>query len=156
MNNTLQFFDYEQCFRHYVDLISHIRQAKIQGEVIVAKPVFLLTIIDAVDGDIVTDNNFRLNDWIEERYTNLMKLHTRDSQFDVPAGIDKPFWHLESDGFWHLSYPGSLQPKAATPSKHWLKENVRYASLDEELWILLQNKTWRTKLRDFIVEQKLG
>jgi len=155
MNKTLQFFDYEKCFRHYADLIAHIRQAKIQGEVIVAKPVFLLTIIDAVDSDIVSDNNFRFNDWIEERYNNLMKQYTRASQFDAPTGIDKPFWHLESDGFWHLAYPGNLRPKVATPSKHWLKENVRYASLDEELWILLQNKTWRTKLRDFIVEQKL-
>ena len=36
-----------------------------------------------------------------------------------------------------------------------LKENATYASLDEDLWVLLQSKEWRTRLRDYIVEHKL-
>ena len=36
-----------------------------------------------------------------------------------------------------------------------LKENIDFAYFDEPLWILLQNKVWRTKLRDYIVEHKL-
>ena len=36
-----------------------------------------------------------------------------------------------------------------------LKENVEFACFDESLWILLQNKVWRTKLRDYIIEHKL-
>lgn len=42
-----------------------------------------------------------------------------------------------------------------TPSKRWLKENVSYACLDEDLWLLLQNKEWRMKMRDYIIEHKL-
>lgn len=156
MNKSLQFFDYEKCYRHYANLIANIRQAKIQGEVIVAKPVLLLTLIDAIDNDIVCDNNFVLCDWLEERYYSLMRQYTKSSQFDVPTGIDKPFWHMESDGFWHLNCPGEHQYKGRTPSRAWLKENVKYAYFDEPLWILLQNKEWRTKLRDYIVETKLG
>ena len=38
----------------------------------------------------------------------------------------------------------------------WLKANVEFAFFDESLWILLQNKVWRMKLRDYIVEQKLS
>lgn len=33
--------------------------------------------------------------------------------------------------------------------------NVEFAYFDESLWILLQNKVWRTKLRDYIIEHKL-
>lgn len=155
MNKTLQFFNYEQCFNHYADLIAHIRQAKINGEVIVAKPVLLLTLIDAMEENVCCNNNFVINDWMEEKYNALMKMYTKSSQFDVPTGIEKPFWHLESDGFWHLIYPKREQAKTKTPSKHWLKENVNSAMLDEPLWILLQNKMWRTKLRDYIVATKL-
>jgi len=32
---------------------------------------------------------------------------------------------------------------------------VEFACFDESLWILLQNKVWRTKLRDYIIEHKL-
>ena len=31
----------------------------------------------------------------------------------------------------------------------------RFTILDEALWILLQNKEWRLKLRDYIIEHKL-
>ena len=42
-----------------------------------------------------------------------------------------------------------------TPSKRWLKEKVSYATFDDDLWVLLQNKVWRLKLRDYIVAHKL-
>lgn len=48
MNKEIQFFDYSQCFNHYAKRIMSIRQAKINGEVILAKPVLLVAIIDEV------------------------------------------------------------------------------------------------------------
>jgi putative restriction endonuclease len=85
----------------------------------------------------------------------LMSHYAKDSQFDDKTSIEKPFWHLESDEFWHLNYSGERLSKSHTPSKAWLKENVEFACFDESLWILLQNKVWRTKLRDYIIEHKL-
>ena len=43
----------------------------------------------------------------------------------------------------------------ATPSTAWLKENVEFARFDDDLWVLLQNREWRMKIRDFIIEHKL-
>lgn len=43
-----------------------------------------------------------------------------------------------------------------TPSKRWLKDNVQYASFDDDLWILLQNAVMRHRLRDYIIEHKLS
>ena len=45
--------------------------------------------------------------------------------------------------------------EGSTPSKRWLKDLVKYASFDDDLWVLLQNESWRKKLRDYIVEHKL-
>ena len=103
MNKEIQFFDYAQCYLHYTKRIMSIRQAKINGEVILAKPVLLVAIIDAIDEDVFQNNQFVINDWLEGRYKMLMSHYAKDSQFEDKTGIEKPFWHLESDGFWHLN-----------------------------------------------------
>ena len=156
MNRVIQFFSYEQCFQHYTKRIMNIRQAKIHGETIVAKPVLMVAIIDGIEAGIFRNNQFVINDWLEGRYKMLMSHYAKDSQFEDKTGIEKPFWHLESDGFWHLNYQGERRNKSHTPSKAWLKENAEFANLDESLWILLQNKVWRMKLRDYIIEHKLS
>lgn len=155
MNREIPFFSYEQCYQHYTKRIINIRQAKIHGETIVAKPVLMVAIIDGIEANVFRNNQFAINDWLEGRYNMLMSQYAKDSQFDDKTGIEKPFWHLETDGFWHLNYQGERLSKSHTPSNAWLKENVEFAYFDEPLWILLQNKEWRTKLRDYIIEHKL-
>lgn len=137
-----------------MERIMNIRQAKIQGEIIVAKPVLMLALIDGIESGIFTNNRFALNEWLEVRYQSLMRHYTRSSQFDKPTDISNPFWHLSTDGFWHLQLK-TKEEMNTTPSKAWLKGNITYASFDDDLWLLLQNKEWRIRLRDFIVEHKL-
>lgn len=153
--DDLRSYYYEQSFAYYTNLILNIRQAKIRGEVILAKPVLLLAIIDGIESGIFTNNEFSLTEWLERRYVVLMMKYMRRSQFDKPTDISNPFWHLQSDGFWHLNYAGERIGKDRTPSKMWLKENVEYASFDDDLWLLLQDNVWRKKLRDYIIEHKL-
>lgn len=155
MNRTIQFFSYEQCYKYYTKRIINIRQAKIHGETIVAKPVLMVAIIDAIDSNVFNNNQFIINEWLERRYITLMTQYAKESQFDEVTDINKPFWHLESDGFWHLNYHGERLSKSRTPSKAWLKENIEFAYFDEPLWILLQNKEWRIQLRNYIIEYKL-
>jgi putative restriction endonuclease len=155
MNRSLQYYDYSRCFAFYTERIMSIRQAKIQGEVIVAKPVLMLALIDGIDEGVFTANSFALNEWLEARFLKLMLEYTRQSQFAKPTDINNPFWHLSTDGFWHLQLKSEAD-KSTTPSKSWLKQNVSNAYFDDDLWVLLQNKQWRTKLREYIVEHKLS
>ena len=150
----LTLYFYEKCYANYTKRIMNIRQAKIRGEVIVAKPVLLLAIIDGISSEIFCNNEFCLTEWLEARYVMLMQQYMKGSQFDKPTDISNPYWHLQSDGFWHLRYTEEQQD-GTTPSKRWLKEKVSFAYLDDDLWVLLQNKVWRQKLRDYIVEHKL-
>lgn len=150
----LSSYFFEKCFTNYTKRIMNIRQAKIRGEVIVAKPVLLLAIIDGINIDLFKDNKFQLTEWLESRYVMLMRQYMKGSQFDKPTDISNPFWHLQSDGFWHLQTSEGLQ-EGVTPSKRWLKAKVTFGCFDDDLWYLLQNKVWRLKLRDYIVEHKL-
>lgn len=151
----LKYYFLNQCYTSYTKRIMYMKQAKVRGEVIVAKPVLLLTIIEGIETELFNKNEFQLTDWLEKQYVELMQLYMRKSQFDKPTDISNPFWHLQSDGFWHLKYQGEQLGKSITPSKSWLKEKVEHAWLDDDLWILLLNKEWRQKLRDFIIENKL-
>ncbi len=155
MDRAFKDNSYSPNYTHYTDRITGIRQAKIHGEIIVAKPVLMLALIDGVELGVFTNNHFALNEWLEERYLSLMRHYTHSSQFDRPTDINNPFWHLSTDGFWHLHLKVK-EEMSMTPSKAWLKENVGYACFDDDLWVLLQSKEWRTRLRDFIVEHKLG
>lgn len=150
----LNFYFYDKCFNYYTKRIMDIRQAKIRGEVIVAKPVLLLAIIDGIGSNVFSKNEFPLTEWLQSRYNMLMQKYMRNSQFDKPTDISNPYWHLQSDGFWNLRTIAEIQ-EGISPSKAWLKENVDYAYFDEALWIMLQNKVWRMKLRDYIIEHKL-
>ncbi len=154
MNRVLRFYNYDQSYDYYTKRILSIRQAKIRGEEIIAKPVLLLAIIDGIDANVFMGNEFPLNNWLEERYFTLMQQYMKRSQFDKPTDISNPFWHLQTDGFWHLQY-GENPKEGMTPTKRWLKEKVTFAYFDDDLWMLLQNKVWRLKLRDYIVEHKL-
>lgn len=151
---ALTLYFYEKCYANYTKRIMNIRQAKIRGEVIVAKPVLMLAIIDGIGSGMFCNNEFHLTEWLEARYVMLMQQYMKGSQFDKPTDISNPFWHLQSDGFWHLRYEEEPQD-GATPSKRWLKEKVSFAYFDDDLWMLLQNNVWRQKLRDYIVEHKL-
>ena len=154
MNHILAYYDYSRCFAYYTERILSIRQAKIQGEVIVAKPVLMLALIEGIESGVFTNNRFVLNEWLEAHYLKLMLEYTRHSKFAKPSDISNPFWHLSTDGFWHLQLR-TKEEITTTPSKAWLKGNISYASFDDDLWVLLQNKEWRIRLRDFIVEHKL-
>ena len=61
----LRLYYYEKCFAHYTKRIMNIKQAKIRGEVIVAKPVLLLAIIDGIGSGLFCNNEFCLTDWLE-------------------------------------------------------------------------------------------
>ena len=97
-----------------------------------------------VDGPAIEDVNLHL-------YVHKFDLETVKEE-DI---TDEYVKSKETDGFWHLNYQGERLSKGHTPSKAWLKENVDFAYFDESLWILLQNKVWRMKLRDYIIEHKL-
>lgn len=155
VREDVRFYYYEQSYTYYTKQVMNIRQAKIRGEIILAIPVLLLAIIDGIESGVFTSNEFSLTEWLEKRYVVLMMKYMRHSQFDKPTDISNPFWHLQSDGFWHLSYVGEQLGKSCTPSKAWLKENIEYAYFDDDLWLLLQNDVWRMKLRNYIIEYKL-
>ena len=67
-----------------------------------------------------------------------------------------PFYYLQSSDFWKLSLltPNS-ERKTSTPSANWIRRNIEYAYINPVLWEMLQLKEYRSKLAEFIIEEKI-
>jgi hypothetical protein len=58
------FTSIDDLYNIYAQKINSIRQAVVRGEVIVAKPVLLLSLIDGISEGVFVNNKFVLNDWL--------------------------------------------------------------------------------------------
>ena len=111
------------------------------------KPILILTVIDLISRGSITENQIPVSTELIQtfdRYWNLIgsKLYK--------GGLHYPFFHLQSEGFWHLKFRDSfngLRPK--TTNK--LKEAIEYAYLDSELFNFLQDELSRKELIDAII-----
>lgn len=110
------------------------------------KPVLLLSVIDLITQGIIQSNQIYVSDELIEifnRYWNVLA-----PNYD--GGLHYPFFHLQSEGFWQVVPKAGiiwLQPK--TTNK--LKQSVEYATLDNELFELLQDPNSRQVLIDTLV-----
>lgn len=111
------------------------------------KPILVLTVIDLITQGLITDNQIRVSEELIQTFTRYWSILGSES---YKGGLHYPFFHLQSDGFWHLVFKpefNGLQPK--TTNK--LKEAVEYAYLDKELFNFLQDESPRQELIDALV-----
>lgn len=117
------------------------------------KPFLLLAIMDLISQGIVQRNFIEFN-------ADLMDVF--DLYWDKIMGAEKrsnlvlPFFHLQSDKFWHLvPVPGKEEILAHTSqirSIGPLRQLVLGATFDESLFELLQNAKTRDDLRRVLIE----
>lgn len=73
------------------------------------------------------------------------------------APIILPYFHLNSSDFYHLIWREENRPpyNGKTPSEKYLRENLLYAKLDDELWEILQDAESREYIRRNIITRFL-
>ncbi len=115
------------------------------------KPILLLAVIDSIEQGKIIDNRVEPTPAIVEaflRYWNLLSI-------EKPR-IFLPFFHLKSDGFWHLhakiGQEDMLPLISQFKSMSQIAAIVEYASLDEDLFMLLHKAEVREVLRQTIIE----
>ncbi|MFM7365366.1 MAG: HNH endonuclease [Cuspidothrix sp.] len=111
------------------------------------KPILILSVIDLINRDIIDTNEIRVSDELIETFEQYWQIIGSHS---YAGGLHYPFFHLQSEGFWHLEFKpdfNGLQPK--TTNK--LKQAVEYAYLEQELFEFLQNEITRKELLDALI-----
>jgi len=124
-------------------MLLSVRVAKTNGKINLAKPIFMLAIMDGITDGHIQNNRIEFNKNLIMTYQNLFARYTGDGS-KLPT---YPYYYLESDEFYHLKKDMSV----TSPSAKFLREHVEYAYLDEELWNLLQDSAVREEYRDAII-----
>ncbi|MBS1795328.1 MAG: HNH endonuclease [Acidobacteria bacterium] len=129
----------------YLNSISRLNVNRNHGIPAPHKPLLLLAVIDLIEQGKVADNKIRPStEFVEAflKYWNLIRSER--------PRIFLPFYHLQTDGFWHL-HPtphGTIRPFGSMTQT---AENVSFASLDEKLFILLAAPKTREIIRHKII-----
>jgi len=116
------------------------------------KPILLIAVVDSYIEDGDRANLVVLDEPLEHRF---------DAYWSSIFGLRKkstvalPFFHLKTDGFWHLAILGTVReneiPKACRKSLSALKAVVSGATLDEELHALLSQPKLAAHLRSVLI-----
>src|SRR5262249_7212563 len=118
------------------------------------KPVLLLAVIDLIAEGTVSANLIEITPDLGELSTLYW---SRVMPPDQHGNLALPFFHLKSDGFWHLTpQPGKksiVEGSEQIKSVSRLRELIVGARLDEELYQLMQNVRSREQLRALLIEK---
>lgn len=134
----------------YLERVRHLRIDRAHGPA-PHKPILLLAVIEMIEQGLIKENKIPFS---PELLDSFRRYWTRLTQRTPNAVM--PFFYLRSDHFWHLQpnpgYEAALRSTNQMRSTGSLREMVEYASLDEELFLLLTNKDTREVIRQAIID----
>lgn len=136
---------------YYLNKIEKLRTARIGGKPAPHKPILLLAVIDLFEEGAITENKIEPSPQIVESFLKYWHLVSLEK-----PRIFLPFFHLQSDKFWHLhAKAGNEKLLAMTKqmnSMSHVANIVAYASLDEDLFLLMHRADAREAIRQQILE----
>lgn len=91
------------------------------------KVCMLLAVMDLVSIGVISSNRIELNDALKHCFSGHFQRLRTGNDADTP---ENPFFHLRSDGFWHLAYQQGVNPQEVD---RYSKSKVAYAYLDPAL-----------------------
>ena len=154
MITYLNFFDYDEAFDYYCELIDKMTRGVNRNNHarIIAKPVLILSIIKLIEeGKAV--NKFTYEE-LEKVYQEIFgKFFIKSHQLNLTP-LHYPYYYLQSEKFWHLVWTNA-EATIKSPSKAWIERNTQYACIDQELWILLSHPKYREKIKQYTIEEKV-
>ena len=121
------------------------------------KPILLMAVIDLIAEGKITSNFIEITPELGELFASYWSLIRPVMPPERRMGdLVLPFYHLRSDGFWHLvPRPGKetiIEAGVVLRSISKLGENTLGARLDYDLFKLLERDDTRQELRRVLVE----
>ena len=112
------------------------------------KPCMLLAVIDAIQAGVFNNNEIYYEPYLLECYDRYFDLTCPDRE----RRAYYPFYYLKSDGFWnlHSKIKGKFKK---TPSHRSISEEVKFASLNDDLFKCLRNSQNCDYFRKVIIDR---
>lgn len=140
----------------YLSLFSSLNTSIKSGICAPHKAIMLLTVIDMVEDGSISNTCIEFSEKLERLFNyNWNRYIGESSVFQPKPGT--PFWHLNSEPFWNLiPYEGGEETikklQQGNPySASTLRQHIKYAQIDKDLFELLKDKTNRAMLRTLLI-----
>lgn len=145
----------------YKDILLKTKRGNNHGIFSNAKPIFVITIIDAIHEGLIIGNriDFKRKD-IENLYIDnyrhfsgsneeLFRSHIKVTPYNLP------FFHLNAESYYHIKWKDGIVPpkQSQSPSSRFLKGHIDYTYLDIDLWELLQSSEIRDDFRNALIDK---
>jgi putative restriction endonuclease len=118
------------------------------------KPFLLLIIIEMLESGELSENRIPFREIQEKKsfFAELIAVFNSGNATKRRPSLHNPFFHLKTDGFWHLE-PPELQsrPAGVTPTEAYLRNADATAKLDESLFVLCVMPEYRAILRQTLI-----
>lgn len=142
-------------YHDYKNIILNLKRGNYQGTFSNAKPIFVISLLDAIEQGFLSHNEIPFNSKrLIDIYSNNYRKERDKSGLIFRANskitpYNYPYFHMNAEPFYHIKWKdGIIAPEqSSSPSCKYLKEHIDYAFLDEELWKLLQSSEVRYDLR---------
>lgn len=142
----------------YVEAFKNLRANNKYGRKSPHKAVLLLTVIEMYEKNIITDNEIYYDDSLKSMFLKVLnKVLPNEPLFHSDAYL--PFWYLQSDSFWHIipirgqeDIISLMRDTNVKPSEAKLKDSVRCAELDQDLYFLMTLPSGRSSLKRVLLE----
>jgi putative restriction endonuclease len=141
----------EKNLDYYLYRFANLRIDRSHGRPAPHKAILLLSIIELIERCVIPTNEIALTPEIVSTFLNYWNALYPDQRGIVAL----PFFHLMSDGFWHLlpndGYEKTFKLIRHIKSSYQIRDMVKYAYLDNELFKLLSVDKNRTMFRRVII-----
>lgn len=137
----------------YRQMFLSIKRGSHNGCKSIAKPIFLISLIDTLP--FMQKNLFEVNN---PKLIEVYKVDMMQYGQNIKTPMSLPYFHLHSEPFYNILWkdPERTIKLAHSPSSKVLSEYTSGATLDKELWELLQDEGNRNYLRKCIIENFLN
>lgn len=138
----------------YKQKLTHLRVNRSKGQSAPHKPLLLLSIIQEIEIGNIRQNKIYITAELVARFKNNFFLLSNAQSFTPNFSL--PFYHLNSEGFWHFKYQVGRQLQLTTSLSitglKQLQDVIDFAYFDNELFLLLLQNESRSILKDCISE----
>lgn len=137
----------ELILNYYLTELLSVKQAYANNKQISAKPLLLVSAIDAIGNGLLKENKMTFGEIIDyyKRNTEI---------YNIKTPMQYPYYFMGSESFWHLKWKDDYI-KTKSPSAKFIRDNIEYAYFDNALWDLLQDPEVRQQLREALVSHFL-
>lgn len=136
----------ELSIEDYVEKFSRLNMASQQGRNRPHKVCLLLAVMDLIEVGVIHYNRIELNVPLKERFTYFFDRLSSGNDNNTP---ELPFFHLCSEGFWHLVYKDGID---ANSVKRYSKKSVSHAFVDEDLFQYFKSRIIANDLKAALTE----